>query len=90
MTLQEIREKINSIDTELVVLLKKRMECSLEVAKIKKQDNTPVFCPEREQEILKKVETEGEEYGNSIRNIYSSIMTESRNLQNEFLSDGKK
>lgn len=90
MTLKEIREKINLIDEKLVALLKERMDCSLEVAKIKEQDNLPVFCPDREQEILTKVETEGKEHGIYIRNVYTKVLTESRDLQSTFLKKDEK
>ncbi len=85
MTLDEIRVKINEVDAELVPLLKKRMECSLEVAKIKQAENLPVYHPGREKEILDRVEKEGGEYGGYIRNLYQSIMTTSRALQNNTL-----
>lgn len=85
MSLDEIRKEIDAVDAELIPLIKKRMECSLKVAEIKRAENLPVYHPDRENQILDKVEEKGEEYGRYIRNIYQSIMTVSRSLQNDTL-----
>ncbi len=86
MSLDEIRLKIDEIDRQLVPLLKQRMECSLEVARIKNAESLPVYHPQREKEILDRVEAEGgENYGIYIRNIYRNMMAVSRALQNDVL-----
>ena len=85
MSLDEIRKEIDAVDAELIPLIKKRMGCSLKVAEIKRAENLPVYHPGRENQILDKVEEQGEEYGRYIRNIYQSIMTVSRSLQNDTL-----
>lgn len=88
MSLDNIRKHIDEIDAELSALIKKRMECSLEIAKIKTAENLPVYHPEREKAILEKVEKEGGEFGSYIRNVYHSIMTVSRALQNDTIFSG--
>lgn len=86
MSLDEIRSKIDSIDRELIPLFKKRMECSLEVARIKSRENLPIYHPGRENEILNRVaETAGEEYGAYISSIYRSMLAASRSLQSNTL-----
>ncbi len=90
MTLKDAREKIDLIDEKLVALLKERMDCSLEIAKIKAQDNLPVFCNDREQEILRMVETKGGEHGSYIRSIYTTVLAESRDLQKTFMNQDQK
>ena len=85
MSLDEIRKKIDEIDSELVPLLNKRMECSLGVAEVKRAENLPVYHPGREKEILDRVEQTSGKYGSYVRNIYRSIMTVSRDLQNDTL-----
>ena len=88
MSLEETRVKIDEIDRELIPLLKKRMECSLEVARIKKAENLPIYHPEREKQILDRVkEASGEQYGEYISKIYSNIMAVSREFQNDILSE---
>lgn len=86
MSLDEIRLKIDEIDRQLIPLLKQRMECSLEVAKVKRAENLPVYHLGREKEILDRVELNaGKDYGIYVRNIYRNIMTVSRTLQNDTL-----
>ena len=85
MSLDEIRKEIDAVDSELVTLMKKRMQCSLKVAEIKRAENLPVYHPGREKQILDKVEGLSGEYGIYVRNIYQSIMTVSRSLQNDTL-----
>lgn len=85
MSLDEIRKKIDGIDSKLIPLINERMDCSLEVAKIKRAENLPVYHPAREKEILDRVEASSEKYGPYVRNVYGSIMTVSRALQNDTL-----
>ena len=85
MKLEDIRKDIDAVDKQLVPLLGERMECSLKVAEIKKAENLPIYHPGREKEILDRVESTGGKYGSYIKNIYQSIMTVSRALQNDTL-----
>ena len=49
--LSEIRVDIDKIDTELIELFKKRMNCAKEVGLYKKANNIPVLNQQRENEI---------------------------------------
>ena len=51
MTLEEVRRQIDAIDSQLVPLFCRRMDCSREVAKIKERENLPMFNAQREEEI---------------------------------------
>lgn len=81
MSLDNIRKDIDKIDSELVRLLKKRMNCSLQVAEIKESEGLPIFHPEREQAILDKVNEAGGEFGSYISAVYREIMGVSREAQ---------
>ena len=82
MELSEIREEINRIDEQMVKLFVQRMGLSSQVASYKKEHNMPIFVPEREREILKKVaEMSGSELGGYTRLLYSMIMDLSRSHQ---------
>ena len=85
MNLEKIREEIDSIDSQLVHLLCRRMDCSQSVAEFKRKESIPVLNSEREQLILQKVQKTGGDYGNYIYTIYQSIMESSRDLQNDVL-----
>ena len=90
MSLEAVRIEIDAIDKELTELLKKRMNCSLKVAEIKKSEGLPVYHPAREKEILERVYNEGGEYGSHIAEIYKLLMECSRELQHDTLQDGNK
>ena len=81
MSLDEIRVEIDKIDKELVPLLKKRMNCSIKVAEIKKAEGLPIFHPGREQAILDKVSDMGGEFGSYISAVYREIMGVSKEAQ---------
>ena len=54
MNLDEIRKEIDSIDSQIVELFTKRMECSRSVAEYKLENGMKIFDPERELKILDK------------------------------------
>lgn len=52
--LEIAREIINSVDEEMLVLFKKRMEAAVLVAEHKKEFNLPILDQKREDELIKK------------------------------------
>lgn len=89
MTLEEIRQQIDEIDSQLLPLFMKRMNCAEQVAEIKRESNLPVYNPEREQKILDRVEQEAGKYGIEARMLYSGLMDMSRAKQHSLLSAGE-
>lgn len=81
MSLNDIRVEIDRIDSELVPLLKERMNCSLKVAEIKRAEGLPIYHPAREQAILDKVCDMGGEFGSYISAVYREIMGVSKEAQ---------
>lgn len=90
MTLEEIRNRINQIDDQLLPLLIERLECGREVAKVKQQTGGAILNPEREREVLNRMESRAGEHGREIRVIYAACMEASRALQHRLLSSGKE
>lgn len=88
--LGEIRTEIDKIDSELIELFKKRMDCAKAVGLYKKANNIPVLNQNRENEILDNVEANGGEYGSHARLLFSNIMELSRALQHNIVGSGKK
>ena len=80
-TIEEIREKIDLLDAQLMPLLKERFECSIKVAKYKALTNVPVLDNSRETAILNKANSAGGEYGENLKAIYKEIMAQSRAVQ---------
>lgn len=84
MHIDNLREKIDSIDDELVRLFVERMEIAKQVAEYKKENNLPIYVPAREREKLKDVATKaGEEMDDYIRSLYSMIFEISRSYQSK-------
>ena len=82
MDISELREKIDSIDDQLVSLFVERMGISAQVADYKKERNLPIYVPAREREILQKVAGQaGPEFGNYTRVLYSMLFELSRSYQ---------
>jgi chorismate mutase len=55
VTLEELRCRIDEIDGQLVRLFNARAQCALEIGEIKKQLGLPIYQPERELEVLRRV-----------------------------------
>lgn len=89
MSLQPIREEIDRIDDQLVELFKSRMECSRKVAEYKQEHGMEIFNKEREEQLLGKVQENAGIYGDSARQLYSTILELSRALQHDMVGSGR-
>ena len=81
MSLEDIRKEIDALDEKIVPLLKERMNCSLKVAKEKREQGLEIYHPKREEEILNRVNEKGGEFGSYIAGVYREIMGVSREAQ---------
>ncbi len=87
MSLDDIRVEIDQCDSELVRLLNRRAELSLEVGRRKSgQENSRWFAPEREREVFEKLEAMLAAQGGALPKsdlhaIYREILSSSRALQ---------
>lgn len=83
-TLKELRDKIDSIDRDLLKLLVERMEISDKIGKAKKAQGLSAYQPEREEEVIAKMLASNRKSGLSamaLRHIYTEIISASRSLQ---------
>jgi len=53
--LKNLRDKIDEIDNKILELLNKRMQIVKEVGELKNNTNAPVYRPERERDIIKRL-----------------------------------
>ena len=84
MDLNELRNEINQIDDEILRLFLRRMEVAGQVADYKRENNLPIYQPQREREILKKVADQaGPEQGGYARVLFSMLMELSKSAQNK-------
>ncbi|MEF2146475.1 MAG: prephenate dehydratase [Desulfovibrionaceae bacterium] len=81
--LGDLRGRIDTIDREILDLLNKRAEISLEVGRIKAGSAEPIFKPRREKEIMTKLQVlnPGPLPDRHLFSIYREIMSSSRRLQ---------
>lgn len=87
MELQELREKIDRVDDELIRLYGERMELTRQVGRWKRENGIPVLDTERERNLLNRVgEKAGEENENGVRALFGFLMAQSRTNQ---MLDGK-
>lgn len=89
MELTDLRGEIDAIDEQLTALLLRRMDCSARVAAYKAAHGLPVFHPEREQQILERVQARGGEYGDACALVYAAILDASRGVQQQRLAVGQ-
>ncbi len=77
MTLEELREEIDRLDAQIVDLLKRRARCAREVGAIKRADGAPIFVPERESALIRKLEdlNGGELPEQALLSIYRQVMS---------------
>jgi chorismate mutase/prephenate dehydratase len=55
MDLDEWRSRINNLDNQILNLLNQRAEAALEIGDLKRNAGLPVYAPEREAEVLRRV-----------------------------------
>lgn len=81
MNLEEIRVQIDKIDDEILNLILKRMEFSKLIAKIKFDENMPIYDEMREKEILEIVKLKSMDYYKYMMPIFLEILNSSKSLQ---------
>ena len=84
MDLNELRNEINQIDEDLLNLFLRRMDVAEQVADYKRANNLPIYQPQREREILKKVADQaGPEKSGYARVLFSMLLELSKSSQNK-------
>ncbi len=87
MSLDELRNKINEIDEQMVALFVKRMKTAAEIAGAKAENNLPVLDIQRENAVLNHIqERAGEEFALYASSLYQTLFSVSRSYQSGILS----
>jgi len=81
--IQGRRKEIDDIDSEILRLLNRRAEIVIEIGKVKKNENVEFHSPEREREILEKLERDnpGPFPNEALRAVYREILSASLSLE---------
>lgn len=83
--IDDLRERIDSIDDELLRLFNERAKLALEIGRMKKSQGLPIYIPSREEQIIMRVQQEnpGPLPPTSIARLYQQLIQESKTLEEE-------
>lgn len=85
--LETIREEIDHCDRQLVEIFERRLNAVLQVMEYKREHKLPIFQPQREKEVIRKITSYVKEKGfqSEVEGLYGEIMKMSRRLQSRYL-----
>ncbi len=89
VTLDELRQQIDSLDTEVLETLKRRMEIAEAIGKYKKENNITILQTRRYDEIMNNRKAKGAKMGLSdefLTKLFESIHEESVTRQNKIMN----
>nr|WP_315036714.1 chorismate mutase [uncultured Lachnoanaerobaculum sp.] len=86
--LENLREKIDSIDKEMVALFEKRMDIVADIAAYKIKNNLPVLNQNREDIVVSKVKStvKNKDYTDGAADLIKDIMEISKKFQQKLIS----
>jgi chorismate mutase/prephenate dehydratase len=81
--LDELRQKIDEVDKQLIAIVNQRASLVVDVGKIKRKSGAPIYAPHREQEVLKKVQqlNQGPLAEKTVEALYRELMSGSFHLE---------
>ena len=83
MSIEDWRRRMDEIDRKLLGLLNERSLCAIEIGKIKRAQNVPIYDPEREGEILRRMKAENpgplDEEG--VQRLFERVIDECRRIE---------
>ena len=85
MDIEDWRKKIDGLDRRLVELLSERARAAVEIGRLKRNTNLPVYEPDRERIVFTNVQAAnpGPLPGRDLVRIYERIIDVMRNIQKE-------
>jgi len=85
MGLDELRERLDILDEQMMALLSERAKVVHTVADFKRHHNIPVYIPEREAAIIERLRAlnPGPLSGDAVARIYRTIVEEMRKFESE-------
>lgn len=86
--LENLRERIDTIDKELIALFEERMNVVNDIAEYKIKNNLPVLNQNREDIVISKVKAivKNKDYTDSAINFIKDIMEISKKFQQKIIS----
>ena len=86
--LENLREKIDAIDKEMIALFEKRMDVVADIAAYKIKNNLPVLNQNREDIVVSKVKStvKNKDYTDGAADLIKDIMEISKKFQQKLIS----
>lgn len=86
--LENLREKIDAIDKEMIALFEKRMDIVADIAAYKIKNNLPILNQNREDIVISKVKAivKNKDYTDSAIDFITDIMEISKKFQQKIIS----
>jgi chorismate mutase len=86
------RKQIDEIDLKLVALLNQRAAAAIEIGKLKRNTELPVYEPDREKQVFESVgaANSGPLSDAEIHDIYERVIDVMRSLQKHEIERGKE
>jgi chorismate mutase len=87
--LENLRERIDTIDKELIALFEERMNVVNDIAEYKIKNNLPILNQNREDIVISKVKStvKNKEYTDSAIDFIKDIMEISKKFQQKLISE---
>lgn len=81
--IDDLRRRIDMLDEHLVRLLNARAACALEIGRLKRELNIPIYQPDREAAVVKNVMqlNTGPLDEQAIKRLFERIIDEARHLE---------
>ena len=81
--IEDLRQRIDWIDEQLVRLLNARAECALQVGQCKKASGMDIYQPAREREVLDNVQrlNTGPLDDGAVKRLFERVIDEARRLE---------
>lgn len=88
--IRERRQEIDKLNSQILKLLNTRAEKALDIGRIKVELGLPLYSPDREKEVLKKIasENQGPLENAAVQRIFKLIIAETRKLEKEVQENG--
>ena len=90
MDISQWRKRIDDVDDQLVKLFNQRARCAAEIGKVKRAEGVPVYQPEREKEILNRIQqaNAGPLSNEQLRSLFERIVEETRKIEQSARPEG--
>ena len=82
-SIEELRDRIDALDRQLVTLLSERATCALDIGRLKEKAGLPIYQPVREAEVLANVRevNPGPLDNEAMTRLFERIIDEARRLE---------